>query len=141
MAADCLMCRLAGVRDGDTFVARLSASTVLLDVDQRYRGKTVIVTREHVTDLLEMPEARALELYADVRNVARATRLALAPARLNYALLGNQEPHVHWHVIPRFPGDDGWGGAPRFEPPPTRLDPAAYRELARRLSAAIGESA
>jgi diadenosine tetraphosphate (Ap4A) HIT family hydrolase len=25
---------------------------------------------------------------------------------MNYACLGNVEPHVHWHLIPRYANDD-----------------------------------
>lgn len=24
--------------------------------------------------------------------------------KLNYGLLGNQLPHIHWHLVPRLPG-------------------------------------
>jgi diadenosine tetraphosphate (Ap4A) HIT family hydrolase len=27
------------------------------------------------------------------------------PLKLNYECLGNQEPHVHWHVFPRYADD------------------------------------
>lgn len=37
--------------------------------------------------------------------VERAIRRILVPAKVNLASLGNQVPHVHWHVIPRFSND------------------------------------
>jgi diadenosine tetraphosphate (Ap4A) HIT family hydrolase len=35
----------------------------------------------------------------------RALRTVMQPAKVNLASLGNQVPHVHWHVIPRFTND------------------------------------
>ncbi len=32
----------------------------------------------------------------------------LAPKKLNLASLGNWEPHVHWHIIPRWDDDAHW---------------------------------
>ena len=32
-------------------------------------------------------------------------RDVLRPHKLNLASLGNITPHLHWHVIPRFPDD------------------------------------
>ena len=29
----------------------------------------------------------------------------LKPLKLNYECLGNQEPHVHWHIFPRYTDD------------------------------------
>lgn len=32
------------------------------------------------------------------------------PEHMNIAMLGNQMPHLHWHIIPRYEGDARWGG-------------------------------
>jgi len=32
----------------------------------------------------------------------------LHPDKINLASLGNQVPHLHWHVIPRFKDDPHW---------------------------------
>ena len=37
--------------------------------------------------------------------VERALRDTLRPEKINLASLGNQVPHLHWHVIPRFADD------------------------------------
>jgi diadenosine tetraphosphate (Ap4A) HIT family hydrolase len=37
--------------------------------------------------------------------VERAQRALLQPVKINLASLGNQVPHLHWHVIPRFTND------------------------------------
>lgn len=37
--------------------------------------------------------------------VEQALRDALGPDKINVASLGNQVPHLHWHVIPRFADD------------------------------------
>jgi diadenosine tetraphosphate (Ap4A) HIT family hydrolase len=29
----------------------------------------------------------------------------MQPKKINLAALGNQVPHIHWHVIPRFEDD------------------------------------
>ena len=37
--------------------------------------------------------------------VEAALRQVLDPVKINLASLGNQVPHLHWHVIPRFEDD------------------------------------
>jgi diadenosine tetraphosphate (Ap4A) HIT family hydrolase len=39
----------------------------------------------------------------DVRTVAKAIERAYRPCQLNYATLGNAVPHVHTHIVPRYP--------------------------------------
>ena len=37
--------------------------------------------------------------------MAAAIRAVFDPKRINYECLGNIQPHVHWHLIPRYEGD------------------------------------
>ena len=73
--------------------------------------------------------------------VEAVLRQALEPAKINLASLGNQVPHLHWHIIPRFSDDahfpDAVWAAPRragVEHPVDRE--ALVRELQRRLARA-----
>ena len=36
---------------------------------------------------------------------ARAIAETFRPWKMNYACYGNQAPHVHWHIIPRYESD------------------------------------
>jgi len=37
--------------------------------------------------------------------VAEAVFRAFDPRKLNYELLGNAVPHLHWHLVPRYADD------------------------------------
>ncbi len=37
--------------------------------------------------------------------LARAIEDCFRPHKLNYELLGNQVPHLHWHLFPRYSHD------------------------------------
>jgi diadenosine tetraphosphate (Ap4A) HIT family hydrolase len=37
--------------------------------------------------------------------VEKTLRSLLQPEKINLASFGNQVPHLHWHVIPRFTDD------------------------------------
>ena len=36
-----------------------------------------------------------------MRLVAEAIATVVKPRKMNYECLGNSEPHVHWHLLPR----------------------------------------
>jgi diadenosine tetraphosphate (Ap4A) HIT family hydrolase len=43
--------------------------------------------------------------------VEEAVRHVMQPAKVNLASLGNQVPHLHWHVIPRYQDDAFFPGS------------------------------
>ena len=51
--------------------------------------------------------------WTEVRTVARAIYAVYRPIHLNFQVLGNQDPHLHVHVVPRFDPDP----APSFPLP------------------------
>jgi diadenosine tetraphosphate (Ap4A) HIT family hydrolase len=69
-------------------------------------GYTVVVWRgPHVADVSEMSEPDLFAYWAEVVQVARALTQVFEPCHLNYDLLGNQVPHVHTHIVPRYLDD------------------------------------
>jgi len=58
-----------------------------------------------VREMTDLPAEEQQRLMAVVFAVESAQRETLAPHKINLASLGNQVPHLHWHVIPRFADD------------------------------------
>jgi diadenosine tetraphosphate (Ap4A) HIT family hydrolase len=103
-AASCLMCERVGAA-GDLFISDLSVCRAYLNEDQFFPGWVFVVLRRHATELYELSVAERGALIEDVNRVARALASVYRPAKMNYELLGNQVPHIHWHLIPRLPAD------------------------------------
>lgn len=104
--------------------AVLRVSDAGLYDDARFPGRSLLALREHYTDLLDLPDDVARAYLDDLRDLRVAIRKVTGSDRINYAVLGNAEPHVHWHVIPRNPDR---------EPLPNRSpwsDPRAAARLA-----------
>jgi diadenosine tetraphosphate (Ap4A) HIT family hydrolase len=95
-------------------IADLSVSTAALYPDQAFRGRCLVSLREHYTELYQLTPAMRTAFLEDVSRIAGAVARALLPVKMNYELLGNQVPHMHWHLIPRFP-DDGLYPKPIWE--------------------------
>lgn len=78
---------------------------VLVD-DAEYAGFCRVIWGGHVKEITDLTEPERAHLMAVVFATEGALRDVLRPDKINLASLGNQVPHLHWHVIPRFI-DDG----------------------------------
>jgi diadenosine tetraphosphate (Ap4A) HIT family hydrolase len=86
-------------------IAELPRSWVILGAAQFYRGYCVILAKRHIVELHLMPRGEAHELLDEMLAVGKAISSVAVPLKLNYECLGNQEPHVHWHIFPSSAND------------------------------------
>lgn len=71
---------------------------------QFYTGYCVLLSRDHATELSELGEVRSAFLE-EMSLLAAAVEKCFHPHKLNYELLGNLVPHLHWHLFPRYADD------------------------------------
>lgn len=94
--------------------------------DPDYPGFLRVVWHAHVREMTDLPPADREHCLRVVMAVEQALRDVLRPDKVNLACLGNQVPHLHWHVIPRFADDahfpDPVWAARRRAGAPRRLD-------------------
>jgi diadenosine tetraphosphate (Ap4A) HIT family hydrolase len=87
-------------------IAELDNSFVVLGDAQFYRGYCVLLAKRHAHELFELPREEALALADELCSVAEAINTVVKPLKLNYECLGNLEPHIHWHVFPRYASEE-----------------------------------
>jgi diadenosine tetraphosphate (Ap4A) HIT family hydrolase len=80
-------------------------SVALLGSWQFYHGYCVLVSRRHAAELSGLDDATRRAFLEEMCLLARAIETAFRPVKLNYELLGNQVPHLHWHLFPRYAED------------------------------------
>lgn len=106
--------------------------------DSDYPGYCRVVWNAHIREMSNLPPAARAHLMAVVYAVEQALIEVLRPDKINLASLGNQVPHLHWHVIPRFVDDAHfpdaiWAVRRRDERPRPLNTSTLRRELLRRL--------
>ena len=99
-----------------------------------------VILERHVREMTDLDGAGRERLMRAVFACEQALRRVARPDKVNLASLGNQTPHLHWHVIARFADDSRfpdpiWAaprrtGASRSAPD----DGALGAELARLLA-------
>jgi len=101
----CVMCGTYGGSGGDLHIADLTLSRVFLHEDQFFPGYVLLVLRRHVTELYDLPAPERATLMEEVSRVAQALARVFRSVKMNYELLGNLVPHIHWHLVPRLATD------------------------------------
>ncbi|MEO6697448.1 MAG: HIT family protein [Gammaproteobacteria bacterium] len=78
---------------------------VILVNDPDYPGYCRVIWNTHTKEMTELSEPDRAHFMRVVFAVESALREMLNPDKINLASLGNQTPHLHWHVIPRYRDD------------------------------------
>lgn len=101
MADFCELCS----RSGGKGLWRDAKCRVVLVDDPDYPGFCRVIWNTHVKEMSDLTRAERQHCMRVVFAVEQTLRAALRPHKINLASLGNQTPHLHWHVIPRFAND------------------------------------
>jgi diadenosine tetraphosphate (Ap4A) HIT family hydrolase len=89
----------------DELVWPFPHSVALLGPWQFYRGYSVLASRRHAAELSQLADAERRAFLDEMCLLARAVEACFRPRKMNYELLGNQVPHLHWHLFPRYADD------------------------------------
>ena len=123
------------------WIADLKVSTAFLASNQICRGYTVLVYNQaHATELFQLESEELIAYSEDLVEMAKAIYDAHHPHKMNYELLGNVVPHLHWHIIPRRKTDSldlHWpiGGKDYAE---VKLSGDEYRGIIKKIRAHLG---
>lgn len=105
---NCLICqriKLSIKNLNPYFVCELNSGFVVLGDHQYFRGYTLFLAKKHCKELHELPPSDKKMFLEEMSIVAEAVFKTFKPKKLNYELLGNTDPHLHWHIFPRHLND------------------------------------
>lgn len=93
-----------------TLVSEYDHWLVLLRPVQPTLGSLVLAAKSDATAFGNLPGAAHAELKTVTAAIERALTSLVDYAKLNYLMLMMVDPHVHFHVIPRYEGAREWQG-------------------------------
>lgn len=107
-----------------TLIEEFDHWMILLRPAQPTLASLILAAKSDATALADLPDAAFAELAIVSRAIDSALTRAVSPAKLNYLMLMMVDPHVHYHVIPRYEGtrehdgtdfpDHGWPKLPEL---------------------------
>jgi histidine triad (HIT) family protein len=134
---DCVFCQIvAGEVEADVVLDEPSF-VAFLDRRPLFKGHTLLVPREHLVTLSDLPAELRDGFLANAQRLATAMVEGLG-AQGSFVAMNNvvsqSVPHLHCHVVPRTKGD----GLRGFFWPRTKYKNAEAPEYAARLREALG---
>ncbi len=108
MSETCLICeRVAQWRAGQNpyFIAEFEHSIFVVGNHQFHRGYTLLLFKDHVRDLHELAPDVQAALFRELMTATDAIVKTFQPDKMNHLCLGNEVPHIHWHLFPRYASD------------------------------------
>ncbi len=105
--SECLSCKICEKvwPTTDYYIGDLGLTRAYLFEDQFFAGWTVLIFKDHKTELFQLTPAERAALMEEISHVGEALSQVFEVKKINSELLGNQVPHMHWHVIPRLQSD------------------------------------
>ncbi len=117
MNTDCIFCKIIA-REIPSFGVRETEHTyAFLDINPVHPGHTLVVPKQHATDIFDIEPKSWSAVLEEVRALALSVQKATMADGLNIVMnnrrsAGQLVDHVHIHIIPRF-NDDGLRGFPQ----------------------------
>lgn len=134
MSDDCIFCSIVAGDIPSRTVHEGEHTIAFLDVNPLERGHTLVIPRDHYRTVSEMPD--------EVRDAVFTVAAKLTPAvegavdadattvgMNNGEASGQEVPHAHVHLVPRF-DDDGVGPLHTLNWPRPDLDDAEFDDVA-----------
>lgn len=94
----------------ETLIGDYMHWVVLLRPAQLTLGSLVLAAKSNATSLDELPAEAFAEMKQVTTDIANALGKAVSFDKLNYLMLMMVDPHVHFHVIPRYDGERSGAG-------------------------------
>ena len=135
--AGCVFCSIVAGDASAHVVLDDDVAVAFLDARPLFAGHVLVVPRQHVVTLTDLPADDVGPFFERVQRVAAAVRAAMG-AQGSFVAMNNvvsqSVPHLHAHVVPRTKGD----GLKGFFWPRTRYEGDDHAaEVAAAITAAL----
>ena len=104
MEPDCVFCKIVAnlipaqkIYEDDEFLA-------FLDIKPFTPGHALVIPKKHFRWVYDVDNVK--RLWEVANNIAKAQLKSLSPEFVTFLTMGNDVPHAHIHLIPRYKNDN-----------------------------------
>ena len=130
---NCIFCKIAKKETPCFEVFENEKFLAFLDINPRNPGHTLIIPKEHFRWVWDVPYLG--EYFEIVGKIAKAIQRAMNTDFVVSFIIGEEVPHAHIHLVPRFKGD-GHGALIDLSLI-QRIDEIKMKEIAKKIKEKI----
>jgi len=103
---DCIFCKIIDRKIPSKIIFENNLNLAFLDIFPISRGHTIVIPKNHYTNLEDIPDDKLFELFKSVKQIATIVHRKLKIdgyniLQNNYKAAGQDINHFHIHIIPR----------------------------------------
>lgn len=117
------------------FICELEVSSLIFFKEQSKPGRCIVAYKDHVSEIVNISDEERNKFFADVNRAAKAIHAAFHPNKLNYGAYGDTGCHLHFHLVPKYEGQDEWGGVFQMNPGKVYLSDDEYAKMIEKIKA------
>jgi histidine triad (HIT) family protein len=107
---ECIFCKIVAGEIPAVKVLDEERVLAFMDINPASRGHMLVIPKRHAENIFEIPGADLAAVIKAVKRCARAAKQALKAEgltvlQLNGKASGQVVPHLHVHIMPRWPND------------------------------------
>ena len=107
---NCIFCKIIAGEIPATIVHEDDDLLVIMDIGPIVKGHALVVSKKHCDPVTETPDDLLAKLHVAAKRIAAAQMNGLGADGVNIMqnngkAAGQEVPHIHVHVIPRFSKD------------------------------------
>lgn len=115
-------------------VGDMKAGTLYLFKDQSHKGRCVLALQGHKKELYECDDQQRTDFCADLAKASEAIKKLWGCTKINLGSFGDTNPHLHFHIVPKYENGFEFGGNFLItNPEPLLLQDAEYQEMINAL--------
>ncbi len=125
---DCIFCKIVQGEIPSYKVYEDELFLGFLDIFPLSKGNTLLVPKKHYRWVNDVPEFG--EYWEAARKISQSMEKKLGATSISYLTFGEEVPHAHIRIIPRYPGSEPYLNLI----PPKKLSEEEMKDIARSLS-------
>ena len=101
---ECIFCNIASKKDNAIIVYENKLLMVILDNKPLQLGHCLVISKDHIVNFLEMPDAIIPQFFIECQKIANAVKNAMNAEGIfmaNNNIVSQSVPHLHVHIVPR----------------------------------------
>lgn len=102
----CIFCKIAKNEIPSSKIYENDKFLVFLDIKPVSNGHLLIIPKEHVVWMQEATDELISEIFKLTKKMMLALKNSLRCDYIQESVVGNEVPHFHIHLMPRYYGDN-----------------------------------